>query len=145
MENGIQVTLEMWMPTACPKPIVGVSEHHVKISPWRERERDLMETEVVSLEKYLESFANKKKVIDPNGLSMRMYAECCRATGGGTTSQFSWKWTNAGTISNGRISTQNITFPKTGSGYTLSDILEDAVPQKYFLSCQQTEKIVFAK
>ena len=44
---------------------------------------------------------------------------------------------------NGRFSTQNITeYPKTGSVCILSDILEDTVPQKFYLSREQTERIV---
>lgn len=49
-----------------------------------------------------------------------------------------------GTISNGLLSIASITeYPRTGSVCTLSDILEDAVPQKYFLSKDQMEKIVW--
>lgn len=48
-----------------------------------------------------------------------------------------------GTILSGRISTLLGTYRKTGSAYLLSDILEDVVAQKYFLSKEQTEKIVF--
>ncbi len=48
-----------------------------------------------------------------------------------------------GTISNGRYSTLNCTeYLKTGSVSILLDILEDVVPEKYFLSRQQMEKIV---
>ena len=63
---------------------------------------------------------------------------------GGTTSQYLWKWTNWGTTVNGRFSTQRISeSPRTGSACILSDILEQKVDQKYFLSRDQMEKIVF--
>lgn len=51
-----------------------------------------------------------------------------------------------GTMQSGRFSTQQISeCHKTGSACLLRDILEDAVPQKYFLSKEQTEKITFVK
>lgn len=49
-----------------------------------------------------------------------------------------------GTMQNGKCSTPKILEShKTGSDASLSDILEVEVPQKYFLSKEQTEKIVF--
>lgn len=39
-ENGIQMTLEMWMPEACPRQIVGASEHHAGTSLPQENEQD---------------------------------------------------------------------------------------------------------
>lgn len=47
-------------------------------------------------------------------------------------------------MQNGKCSTPKILEShKTGSGVSLSDILEEEAPQKYFLSKEQTEKIVF--
>ena len=47
---------------------------------------------------------------------------------------------------NGRLSTLNIMEShKTGNAVLLSDILEVEVPQKYFLSKEQTERIIFAE
>lgn len=49
-----------------------------------------------------------------------------------------------GTMQNGKCSTlKTLECHRTGKGASLSDILEDEVPQKYFLSREQTEKIVF--
>ena len=51
-----------------------------------------------------------------------------------------------GTMQNGRFSTVNTSeCRKTGSAVILSDILETAVPQKYFLSKEQTKRIVFTE
>ena len=60
-----------------------------------------------------------------------------------TSLNFSLRWTKAGTMQNGRLSTLPITSHKTEKEFSLSDILEGEVPQKYFLSKEQTEKIVF--
>jgi intein/homing endonuclease len=49
-----------------------------------------------------------------------------------------------GMMQNGKCSTLRTSeFHKTEKGASLSDILENEVPQKYFLSREQTEKIVF--
>ena len=48
-----------------------------------------------------------------------------------------------GTLSSGSLSTQKtLAFPKTGKGCSLLDILETEVDEKYFLSDQQTERIL---
>ena len=50
-----------------------------------------------------------------------------------------------GTTLNGKISIVHGSSRKTGSAYTLLDIIEDTVPRKYFLSKEQMEKIIFVK
>lgn len=53
------------------------------------------------------------------------------------------RWMNWGTTVNGKCLTAKISvFPKTESECSLSDILETEVDQKYFLSEEQTEKIL---
>lgn len=48
-----------------------------------------------------------------------------------------------GILSNGTLSTAKTSvFPKTGSACSLSDILETSVDEKYFLSDQQTARIL---
>ena len=145
MENGIQMTLEMWMPEAFQKPIAGVSERLVKTSLLQGNGRGLTETEAPSLEKYLESLGKLKKKVDLNGLSTKMLRECLAATEDLTTLKFSLRWMDWGTIANGSFSTQKIgECHRTESACILSDILEAEAPQKYFLSREQMERIVFS-
>ena len=120
----------------------GRSERRVKISALQEEGQDLTEEEAASLEKFLDCLEKGKKKIDPSGLSMKMLKACFHQTEGATTSKSSLHWMNLGTMSSGKISTQNGSCHKTGSGYTLSDILEDEVDTKYFLSRGQAEKII---
>ena len=48
-------------------------------------------------------------------------------------------------MQNGKFSTVNTSeYHRTGNAVLLSDILEVEVPQKYFLSKEQTERIIFA-
>ena len=61
---------------------------------------------------------------------------------GEITLKSSLHWMNLGTMSSGKILTQNGSHHKIGSAYTLSDILEDEVDAKYFLSREQAEKII---
>ena len=144
MGNGMQMTSETLNQETCQQPIAGALARHAKISPWPENEKDSTETDRALYEKFLDSWKNKKSKTDPNGLSMKMLRECFLATEDSTIYQSSLKWTDLGTISNGKISTANGSFPKTESAYTLLDILEDSVQEKYFLSRGQVEKIVFA-
>lgn len=144
MENGMQKILDQSMQKMFQEQSAGVSEHHAKILVSLEEGRDLMETDQALYEKFLESWKNKKSKTDLNGLSMKMLRECFLQTEDSTIYRSSLKWTDSGTIANGRISTQNGMSRKTGSAYTLSDILEDTVDQKYFLSREQMEKIVFS-
>ena len=64
----------------------------------------------------------------------------------GISPDFSLSWTKTGTMQNGKFSTQNISEShKTENVVWLSDILEEEVDQKYFLSKEQTERIIFAE
>ena len=145
MENGTQMTLEMWTPEDCPKQIDGYSVHRARTSQSPENEQDWTETDRALYEKFLDSWKNRKSKTDLNGLSMKMLRECFLATKDSTICQSYLKWTDSGTISNVRISTQNGSFHKTGSAYTLLDILEDSADETYFLSQEQMGKIVFNK
>src|SRR5690625_439007 len=58
--------------------------------------------------------------------------------------QSSIRWMNWGTMRNGKCLTAKTSeYRKTGKGSLLSDILEEQVDEKYFLSQGQTEKLVF--
>lgn len=125
-------------------PSADVSAHPVKTLALQENEQDLTATEVPSFVRYFDLCGKKGKKISLNGLSMRTLRECYQATEDLTSLPFCLKWTNWGTIANGLLSTASITeYPRTGKECTLSDILEPKVSEKYFLSAEQMEKIVF--
>lgn len=145
MENGMRATSKELMQEIYQKPIAGVSERPAKISALPESEQDLTETDQALYEKFLDCWKNKKKKTDLNGLSMKMLRECFLLTEDSTIYQSSLSWTGLGTISNSRISILPGLSLKIGNAYTLSDILEDSVDEKYFLSREQMEKIVFVK
>lgn len=146
MENGVQLTLEQWMPQIFQRQTAGVLEPHARISLSEVKEEDLTETEALSLEKYLGSLKRFGKKIDPNGSSMKTLRECLAVTEDLTSCPYSLKWIGGGTTSNGKYSSLVISgFLRNESESTLSDILEDEVPEKYFLSTEQMNKIVFDK
>ena len=60
MANGIQMTLEMWMPEAYPQQTAGASEHHARTSLSQGNEQDWTETDRVLYEKFLDSWKTKR-------------------------------------------------------------------------------------
>lgn len=144
MESGVQLTLEQWMPQIFQKLTVGVSELPAKTSPLPVNEKGLKETDQVLLEKYSEFLPKRGKKINLNGLSMKMLRECYRATEDLISLGYSLNLIGGGTTLNGNYSTLNVTeYLKTESECTLSDILEAEVPEKYFLSKEQMDKLLF--
>ena len=142
MESGTEMMFEQLTFPMFQEPIVGLSEHLAKTSHLQGDEQGLTVREAALYEKFSESWKNSKKKINPHGLYTRMLRECCLATEDLTSSQSSLKWTDWGTMQNGKLSIQNGMFHKIGSEHTLLDIIEEEVDDKYFLSREQAAKIV---
>lgn len=92
MVNGVQMTLEQWMPEIFQKQIVGVSELPVRTSLLPEKEKALREIDHPSLENYLESLEKSGKKISLNGSSMKMLRECLAATEDLISCPYSLSW-----------------------------------------------------
>lgn len=142
MENGTQEMFEQLTLPIFQELTAGLSEHHAKTFQSQAGEQGLTEKEAALYEKFLESWKSSKKKINPHGLSTKTLRECFLATEDLTSYQSSLKWTDSGTISSGKISTQDGSFRKTGSAYTLLDVIEEEVDDKYFLSREMAGKIV---
>lgn len=144
MENGTQMTLEEYMPETFQKQIAGVLDSHVKISPLQENSLDFKGTVQACFSELCTLSDSSKKKIDPLTFSLRTLKICLVLMEDGISPDCSLKWSRGGMMQNGRCSTPKISeCHKIGKGVLLSDILEEEVPQKYFLSKEQTEKIVF--
>ena len=141
-ENGTNKTFEQLELPICQLLTAGPSEHHAKTFQSQGNEQDLTEREAALYKKFLESWKKQKKKINPHGLSMKTLRGCCLATEGLTSCQSSLKWTDSGTMQNGRLSIQDGSFRKIGSEYMLLDIIEEDVDAKYFLSMEMAERIV---
>ena len=142
MKNGTQEMFEQLTLPIFQEPTAGLSEHHAKIFQSQVGEQDLTEKEAALYEKFLESWKSSKKKIKTHGLSTKTLRECFLVTEDLTFYQSSLKWTDSGTISSGKISTRDGSFHKIGSAYTLLDVIEEEVDDKYFLSREMAEKIV---
>ena len=108
------------------------------------QERDVGYTEL-ELDCFLNSldYCGNAAVINPDGLSLKMLKDCFQWAEHGTLPRFSLSWPHWGMVLNMRFSTPaRLESLKTGKGYTLSEILQDAVPEKYYLSEQQTERLL---
>ena len=143
MENGMQMTLDGFSPRTYRKQTAGVSDSPVRTSALPESSLALTEQEAACFSELCALCKTSKKKIDPHTYSLRTLKTYLALMGERTSLNFSLKWTKVGTMQNGKLSTLPITSRKTGKEFSLSDILEGEVPQKYFLSKEQTEKIVF--
>ena len=142
MESGTQTTLEEWMPQACPEQTCGALDSHARTLASQENKKDLKETAAVYFLQLQDFLGQSKKKIDPSIYSSRMLRIFFLLIEDMTLPDFSLSWTKSGMMRNGKFSTRKTSeYRKTGSGCSLLDILEDEVPEKYFLSEKQAEYI----
>ena len=125
------------------KQIYGLREVLVKTSLLQEEEAGFTVTEADCFLTSLTSSKAKRKKINPNGLSSKMLKAFYLAMPDGISSNISVSWPKLGTMSSGRFSIPKIMESrKTGSGCILSDILEAAVDEKYYLSDERTVAVL---
>jgi hypothetical protein len=110
-----------------------LSGFHARIYQWLEREKDWMENVVVYFMRLCESL----KLPRPKFLSLKMSKDSTHRViqTEQTLSQYCEKLPHLGFMSvNGRLLILDGFYPKIESEYILSDILEEEVNLKYFLS-----------
>ena len=74
---------------------------------------------------------------------LKMFPDCFRTTTAGRLRPSSVRWMNWGTMSRGKCLTARISeSPSPARECILSDILEENVPAKYFLSQAQMERLL---
>ena len=145
MGNGTQMMLDGFSQRTYRGPTAGALDFPARTSALPESRQDSKETGAVFFSELSGLFRTSKKKTAPCTYSLKMLKICLVSTGDGISLPFSLRWTKAGTMQNGRLSTLPDSSRRTGSAYSLLDILEDDVPAKYFLSREQTEKILFFK
>ncbi len=80
---------------------------------------------------------------NPASLSLRTLSICCQAREAGILPPFCLTYGKQGMTLNGSVSTVRISeSPSTGRECTLLDILEESVDEKYFLSAEQTQRLL---
>ena len=142
-QDTSQVSQSTMMPQRC-----NLSHSHsltcfvvdslVKLSPLLGKDEDLMIVEAHSFLKLLGLLRRKDHVIYSLKTSEAYYL----TTKGKRSESYSQPLMKWGMMRNGKLLTANISFHKTGSGSSLSDILEEKVPDKYFLSETAIKSII---
>ena len=145
MENGTQKTLEKSLWGAYLKQIAGVQDSHVRPCQLQENKQELQrETDQAYSSKLCDFLKKPKNKINPDTFSLKMLKTFSQLIKDGILQKFSISWMKMGTMQNGRFSTvKTLGCRKTEKGCSLSDILEEQVDQKYFLSMEQTQRIVW--
>src|SRR3990167_7371829 len=110
----------------------------VRMLAWQESGKGWMESEVdsgLSLSVLLAS-------INQDGLSLKMSPAYFPLTGEPTLDSSFTRWSNSGMVCAGGYLTLSISeWPKGADVCSLSDILEQVVPTRYFLSAKATRGI----
>ena len=134
-----QAILGKSKPVVSPITISSVLDFLVRRSVSLERGRDL-ETHV---ERYSSRLPVLRRLKNPLYCSLRMLRDSSTTMKDLHSKSSSNRWRNWGIVSSGRCLTANITgFLRTGRECSLSDILEDSVDEKYFLSQRFTKTIL---
>lgn len=145
MANGIQMTLDEFIPMPSPQPKCGAQDSHVRTSQLQENSSDLLETAQACFTELCTWLRTSKKKKDPMSLSLRTLRICLALMEDGTSPDFSLKWTGGGMTQNGSFSTLPTSgYHSTESGCSLSDILEENPDSRYFLSKDKLKRIVWA-
>ena len=124
-------TQETLIPKNSQTSICSVEASHVSLFPLLENVRVSKILEALYSMKFLESH----KQSDQDFCFSRMSKDSSQQTMEGVSLQSSHHWMNWGMMSNGRFLTvKTLESHKIGKEYSLSDILEEKVADKYFLS-----------
>lgn len=145
MGNGFKRTSGAYPQGKSQKPTVGALDSHALTSALQGGSSASKGSEAACFSELCSLLTTSKKKIDPHIYSLKMLKTCFALTEGQTSSGCFLRWTKAAMMQNGRFLILPITSPKTGSAYSLWDILEDEVPAKYFLSLEQMQRILFFK
>ena len=134
------MTQEKLYPNSYPISTFFWADSLVNRSASQEREKDLMIQEERCFSRLLELLPLKDLSIS----SSKMFPVCLTMIQAGHLKQSSVHWMGWGMMCAGRYSTAKILeFPSHEIECSLSDILEDNVPEKYYLSRKQAEKLLY--
>ena len=127
-------------PNSYPISTLLPADFPVSLSLSQEQEKDLMIQEEHCFSRLLELLPLKNLSIS----SSKMFPVCLTMTQAKHLKQSSVHWMAWGMMCAGRYLTAKISeFPSHEIECSLSDILEDNVPEKYYLSRKQAEKLLY--
>ena len=132
----MQMTLEEYSPETCRKQKCTASDFHVKLSQLLESDEALKIQEALSFLKLCGWLKNESLIY----YLPKMSKDFSATTAEERSEPLSEQWMNWGMMSNGNyLTAQTLECPRTERGCLLSDILEERVDEKYFLS-ETTQK-----
>jgi hypothetical protein len=135
----IQVTLGESMQGKSPTMTSFVEDFHAK----RFRLRAKGKVSRTLVERFSSRYAELSKLKDLNCYSSKTLKDSLIMTEEELSRSSFNRWMNWGTGSNGRFLTANISeSPRIGKECSLSDILEDRVDEKYFLSQKTVDRLM---
>ena len=138
--NFTLMTQEKSYPNSYPISTFWLEDFPVSLSQSPEQEKDLTIQEELFFSRLLELLPLKNLSIS----SSKMFPVCLTMTQAGHLKQSSVHWMSWGMMYAGRYLTAKISeFPSHEIECSLSDILEDNVPEKYYLSRKQAEKLLY--
>ena len=127
-------------PNSYPISTLLPADFLAKASQSQEQEKDLTIQEKRCFLKLQELLPLKNLSIS----SLKMFPVCLTTTKAGHLKQSSIHWMNWGMMYAGRYLTAKISeYPNHEIECTLSDIIEDNMPAKYYLSRKQAEKLLY--
>ena len=134
------MTQEKSYPNSYPISTFWLEDFPVSPSQSLEQEKDLTIQEERCFSRLLELLPLKNLSIS----SSKMFPDCLTMTQAGHLKQSSVRWLSWGMMYAGRYLTAKISeYPNHEIECSLSDILEDNVPEKYYLSRKQAEKLLY--
>ena len=134
------MTQEKLYPNSYPISTFWSEDFPVSPSQSQEQEKDLTIQEERCFLRLLELLPLKNLSISTS----KMFPVCLTMTQAGHLKQSSVHWMGWGMMCAGRYLTAKISeFPSHEIECSLSDILEDNVPEKYYLSRKQAEKLLY--
>ena len=134
------MTQEKLYPNSYPISTFLLEDFPVSPSQSQEQEKDLKIQEERCFSRLLELLPLKNLSIS----SSKMFPVCLTTTKAGHLKQSSVHWMAWGMMCAGRYLTAKISeFPSHEIECSLSAILEDNVPEKYYLSRKQAEKLLY--
>ena len=146
MVNSTQMTLDEFTQGIFLIPIAGASDSLVRTSASVENSSALKEVVQACFSELCTFLDSSKKKRSPLSCSLRMLKILLVLMEDGISPDFSLKWIGGGTMQSGKFSTLKTSeFPRTGSDVSLSDILEDEVDDKYFLSEKTVQRLMSYK
>ena len=134
------MTQEKLYPNSYPISTFLLEDFPVSLSQSPEQEKDLTIQEERCFLRLLELLPLKNLSISTS----KMFPVCLTITQAKHLKQSSVHWMSWGMMCAGRYSTAKISeYPNQEIECSLSDILEDNVPEKYYLSRKQAEKLLY--